>query len=805
MIDSQLGSLIVKIMSDTAGLESGLGKADTLMKSFGSGMASAGMSLTAGVTLPLVGIGAAALKSATDINGMMANVASLGIGTDRVLELKESVQDLSIEMGKGTSDMADGLYQVVSAFGDSSDSVAILENAAKTGAAGLATTTDALNLLATVTKGYGDESLTAQKKVSDLAFQTVNLGQTTFPELAASMGKVVPLAAALGVSQEELFAQMATLTGVTGTAAEVTTQLRATYQAILSPTKEMSSSILQVTSEIDKQGKLVQNDFTKAWYGARQRYREAADASFELKNKQAALEQQMASESGTTSYSDQLKALRLETKRNVLTLEEQMNAIDQSTETGKAQADAIGEQIDQIKLLSEKRELELQGQILATSGNKTLADEYKSLSKDVKNAEKAAEDSYKSFLKNSEGMGTTIVQSVGLTDAMNMLSATANGNTSTLTHMFGSVEALNAVLALSGGQADSFEKKLAAMGNASGATDSAFTAQTQGINAMGFTMQQVWAKVEVLMQKLGDGLAPTMMRLLDNPITPLIDKIADLADWFANSDTATQDWIITIGAIAAAAGPVLVVLGTLISAISTVAGAFGAVSAAIPVLGGVLAALTGPIGLIVAAVGGLAYAWYNNWGGIRDFTDSVFGDIDLSFDGLKNGMSRKWEEIKAMNWLGWEDYKAIANGALSAVENSLGLSQGTIKTKFAELWTSAKDTVLSIDWIGLGSGIIKLIVDGITSVGSAIADATHNIAGGLWNDIKGLIGLGDNVGSVPMQQTTGINSMPQYAGAGVTNTYNVTVNLTMQATGTDDAKNGARSGVLEAFRAIGLG
>lgn len=804
MIDSQLGSLIVKIMSDTAGLESGLGKADTLMKSFGSGMAGAGMSLTAGVTLPLVGIGAAALKSATDINGMMANVASLGVGTDRVLELKESVQDLAIDIGKGTDDMADGLYQVVSAFGDTSDSVAILENAAKTGAAGLATTTDALNLLATVTKGYGDESLTAQKKVSDLAFQTVNLGQTTFPELAASMGKVVPLASALGVSQEELFAQMATLTGVTGTASEVTTQLRATYQAILSPTKEMASSITDVTWTLAEQGKLVKNDFSDAWRAARQRMFEASDKVLELKKRAAELEQQMANESGTATFSDQLKALRLETKQNVLTLEEQMNAIDQSTDAGKAQADAIKEQIDQIQLLSEKRELEIQSQMLAASGNETLAQQYKTLKGEIKDAEKASKDAHEALDKTSAGMGTTIVQSVGLTDAMSLLTETSDGNTSTLTKMFGSVEALNAVLALSGGQADSFEKKLAAMGDASGATDSAFTAQTQGINAMGFTMQQVWAKVEVLMQKLGDGLAPTMMRLLDNPITPLIDKIADLADWFANSDTATQDWVITIGAIAAAAGPVLVILGTLISAISTVSSVFAAVSAAIPIFGGVLAALTGPIGIIVAAVGGLAYAWYSNWGGIRDFTDSVFGDIDISFDGLKNGMSRKWEEIKAMNWLGWEDYKAIANGALSAVENSLGLSQGTIKTKFAELWTSAKDTVLSIDWIGLGSGIIKLIVDGITSVGSAIADATHNIAGGLWNDIKGLIGLGDNVGSVPMQQTTGINSMPNYAGA-ATNTYNVTVNLTMQATGTDDAKAGARSGVMEAFRAIGLG
>ena len=67
--------------------------------------------------------------------------------------------------------------------------------------------------------------------------------------------------------------------------------------------------------------------------------------------------------------------------------------------------------------------------------------------------------------------------------------------------MFGSVEALNAVLALSGGQADTFQQKLAAMKDVSGSTDEAFKAKTEGINDAGFTMEQLWARVEVLTQR----------------------------------------------------------------------------------------------------------------------------------------------------------------------------------------------------------------------------------------------------------------------------------------------------------------
>ncbi len=87
-----------------------------------------------------------------------------------------------------------------------------------------------------MTKGYGDTSARAQRQVSDLAFTTVKLGQTTFPELAAAIGKVVPLSKELTISQEQLFAVFATGTGVTGNAARVSTQYQGVLQALLAPT-----------------------------------------------------------------------------------------------------------------------------------------------------------------------------------------------------------------------------------------------------------------------------------------------------------------------------------------------------------------------------------------------------------------------------------------------------------------------------------------------------------------------------------------------------------------------------------------
>lgn len=211
----------------------------------GMGMTVAGGAITAALGL--------AVKSSIGFNKEMANIATLIPGsTERVIELKSAIRTMAVDVGKDTGDLAQGAYQVISAFGDTADTVGILGIAAKAATAGVAATTESINLLSAVTKGYGDTSREAVQKASDLAFQTVTLGQTTFPELAASIGKVIPLTAELGVSQEELFAVMATGTGVTGKAAEVSTQLRGIMQSLMSPTADMTTLLEDMGYESGK-------------------------------------------------------------------------------------------------------------------------------------------------------------------------------------------------------------------------------------------------------------------------------------------------------------------------------------------------------------------------------------------------------------------------------------------------------------------------------------------------------------------------------------------------------------------------
>ena len=183
---------------------------------------------------------AMAAKSAINFNKSLANVQTLmPKNIKRVEEFRSAIQKMSIAVNKSTADLTEGMYQVISAFGDTSDSVKVLEINAKAAAAGLSSTLDAINLTSAVTKGYGDTSAEAVQHVADLAFQTVKLGQTTFPELAASLGIVVPQAAELGVKLEEVFGVMATGTGVTGNASMVATQFRGILTSLMNPTQDM--------------------------------------------------------------------------------------------------------------------------------------------------------------------------------------------------------------------------------------------------------------------------------------------------------------------------------------------------------------------------------------------------------------------------------------------------------------------------------------------------------------------------------------------------------------------------------------
>lgn len=242
------GNPIKAILSIAGNVDPSVEKSiSTVQKKFGglkSITAAAGVAFTAAAG-SAVAFGASAVKAATGFETQMAKVSTLLDGSKeevaaRNKQLGNEALKISSELGLPYEQLTDVIYNVVSAFGDLGDETSQIAALASKGAkAGGATAMESFNLLSAVTKAYGDTSLAAQQKVSDLAFQTLKLGQTSYPELATSIQQVASLSQTMGVSQEELFGVFATLTGVTGNASVVATQYKAALSNLMVPSTQM--------------------------------------------------------------------------------------------------------------------------------------------------------------------------------------------------------------------------------------------------------------------------------------------------------------------------------------------------------------------------------------------------------------------------------------------------------------------------------------------------------------------------------------------------------------------------------------
>nr|UWI29891.1 MAG: minor tail protein [Bacteriophage sp.] len=236
-VDNSLTAAIKTAKNQTSGLARGV-----------STFAKTSAAALVGVTGAVVGVAATCGKQAADVEKAMAQTRTLLTGTAdetkaRTAELTQDVMNISRVTGRVSTEIAAGSYQVISAFQDTADTASILETATKAAIAGQAETVDTVNALAAVTKAYGDTSARAVTHVSDLSFETIRLGQTTMPELANGIQKASGSAAALHVSQEELYAGFATLTGVIGNTDTVGTALNTLYTKMLKPSKALSKAV----------------------------------------------------------------------------------------------------------------------------------------------------------------------------------------------------------------------------------------------------------------------------------------------------------------------------------------------------------------------------------------------------------------------------------------------------------------------------------------------------------------------------------------------------------------------------------
>lgn len=177
------------------------------------------------VTAAITGATAATGKMAMEFEDAMAKLSTITDTTEKPLgELQTEIMDLSDQTGISATEIANNVYDAISAGQKTGDAVSFVSNATKLAKAGFTDSASSLDILTTAMNAY-EMSADEVTKVSDLLIQTQNLGKTTVGQLSSSMGKVIPTAKANNVAIDQLCAGYSILTAKGIATAESTTYM----------------------------------------------------------------------------------------------------------------------------------------------------------------------------------------------------------------------------------------------------------------------------------------------------------------------------------------------------------------------------------------------------------------------------------------------------------------------------------------------------------------------------------------------------------------------------------------------------
>lgn len=245
-----VGDLVVKVRADTANLKSGLDSVtrsagDTGM-SFGKLTAAIGLGNIAATAITAT-IGALTeqfKKSWTEMLNLDTAMRKINViakqSEDGFNGMKEAVMEMSLKVPLATQDIAEGLYDIVSAMGYTEQSTKLAALAADVAVGGFTKMSVATDVLTSVMNAYGLKTLPEASKAMDILFKGVQLGKFDFEQLASSIGIATAEASKVGVSLEEVTAAMVNLNNAGFNAAESATILSGVLRSIYSPSKEAS-------------------------------------------------------------------------------------------------------------------------------------------------------------------------------------------------------------------------------------------------------------------------------------------------------------------------------------------------------------------------------------------------------------------------------------------------------------------------------------------------------------------------------------------------------------------------------------
>lgn len=345
-----------------------------------------------------------------------------------------------------------------------------------------------------------------------------------------------------------------------------------------------------------------------------------------------------------------------------------------------------------------------------------------------------------------EALGISVYDSEGnmrsMNDILGDLNKSMDGMTSAeKSNIIGTIfnktdlSSVNALLANTGSTWDSLQKSITESGGAAQQM-----ADTQLDNLQG--------QITILKSAL-EGLAISFGELLMPAIKQIVGWVQKFVDWLNGLSEGTQKTVVTIALLAAALGPVLIVIGKVISAVGTIMTVVPKITGVINTVKGAFAALNttmlaNPIVLIIAAIAALVAAFiylWNNCDGFRQFWIDLWENVKqvaiTVWNAIKEFFSQVWEAIKTIFSTVFEVIKTLVTTYFNLYKTIIETVFNVIKTVITTIWEVIKGVFTTV------FNVIKTLVTTYFNIYKTIIQTVltviQTVITTVWNTIKTVI------------------------------------------------------------------
>ena len=285
-----------------------------------------------------------------------------------------------------------------------------------------------------------------------------------------------------------------------------------------------------------------------------------------------------------------------------------------------------------------------------------------------------------------------------------------------------------------------------------------------------------------LLKSALEGAAISIGEALLPMIKGLVSGINELVNWFNSLNPGIQQTIIIIAGIAAAIGPVLMIIGQLAISIGALMPVFTAIGTfitgtlvpALTATGVAFGAVTIPVWGLIAVFAALVAAGvlvYKNWDEIKAkcieiWEGSIKPTIEAVTNTLKAFLTAAWEGIKAFLETCWNLLKQLASSIWEGIKNTITTVSDAIKTTITTVWNAIKTAITTVwnaiktttttVWNGIKS-LITTVINSIKSVITTVFNSIKSVVTTAWNGVKTATSTAWN--GIKTAVSTGVNAV----------------------------------------------